>query len=149
MESQKEFLLAEYREAAGAYFEGVQLGYSVFKGYITANGLFVAALGALGEGKFLGLQNVSLLKIIPILALLVSLTMIMALPHYFKHLENCRSRCEALETVWGGALFTRLGRISNGGSALTSAGGMILTVGVIVAFWLGLIFHGHLSRLLV
>jgi hypothetical protein len=42
-----EFSLVEYKEAANAYFKGVDIGYTGLRSYITLNGLFAAIIAAL------------------------------------------------------------------------------------------------------
>ena len=137
VEPSREFAMAEYHEAANAYFKGVDIGYTSVKSYITINGLFAALIGALAEPKSGVLSSMSeMVKLVPWFALVASFALFVALPHYFRHLENCRKRCEEIETVYGGLLFTRLGRIAHRRSSFNSGLGLIIIIGSIVSFWL-------------
>jgi hypothetical protein len=137
----EDFLLIEYREAANAYFQGVNIGYTGIKSYVTINTLFVAALGLMAEpkGRHAGVIA-SLVYAIPILALVVSFAFAAVIPHYNKHLENCRDRCQKIEEKRGGELFTELGRIGKA-RAFKSRLGFNSTFGAcaiwmsIAAFW--------------
>lgn len=136
-----DFQLAEYRESANAYFKGVDIGYTTVRSYITINGLFAALIGALAEpkGQLLALSEIT--KIIPFFALVASLALIAALPHYYKHLENCRLRCEQIERLRGGKLFTELGVVEKG-SWFTSNAGLKTVIYSIVVFWVYFAIRG-------
>jgi len=136
-EPSKEFAFVEYREAANAYFTGVKIGYTTVKHYITVNGLFVALLGALIESKsgVLAAAN-EMVKWIPLFALAFSGSLLAAVRHYFNHLENCRKRCEDIEHIYGGKLFTRLGRIANRKATFNSDLGLFAIIGLIIALWI-------------
>ncbi len=101
-EQAAEFQLVEYRESANAYFKGVEIGFTGLKGYITINVLFATALGLLvnpNASSIFGATDVG--KLVPSFALLASIGFILTFPHYFNHLENCRMRCQKLESRKG------------------------------------------------
>lgn len=131
-----EYVLAEYREAANAYFKGVDIGYTGVRGYITINLLFATALGVLAEPKIptlLAAGDVG--RLIPIFALLTSTGFFSAFPHYFRHLKNCQHRCQELEALWGGLLFTRLNRIAGNQIKVGGAIGAIIITVPLILFW--------------
>ncbi len=129
-------ILAEYREAANAYFKGVDIGYTTIKGYVALNGLFVAVLGAFGDVKNSAFNFASdLLSLVPIFALVASAALLFMLPRYFSHLENCRSRCAELEELFGGRLFIRLGEISSGKSNASTLAALLAVALAVGLFW--------------
>ena len=130
-EPSKEFALAEYHEAANAYFKGVGIGYTTVGSYIAINGLFAALLstpGALAAGS-------PMVRLVPLFAIIVSIALLAALPYYFNHLENCRKRCEEIENSYGGKLFTNLGKIGNR-PAFNSRHGLLVIIASIVTLWI-------------
>ena len=135
------FAMTEYHEAANAYFKGVDIGYTAVKGYITLNALFAALIGGLADPKVESLKVASeMVRLVPGFAIVASLTLLMALPHYFSHLENCRRRCEEIESLYKGRLFTKLGGIARGeaGSTRFRANaniGLIFIVLSFLSFW--------------
>ena len=132
-----QYVLAEYHEAANAYFKGVDIGYTAVKSYITANGLFAALLGALSDPKGpLPSTLTELVRIVPWFALVISFALFVALPHYFRHLNNCSMRCAELEHQFEGKLFTRLNGISSSKTSFNSGLGLLLIIGTIASFWL-------------
>jgi hypothetical protein len=107
-----DFLLSEYREAANAYFKGVDIGWTGIRFYITINAFFATVIGIFaGRQEQPIIAAVDIIRLSPVVALGLSGAFILILPHYFEHLENCRRRCEEIETECGGQLFTRLGII--------------------------------------
>lgn len=140
----EKFILAEYHEAANAYFKGVDIGYATVKSYITLNGLFAALIGALADPKADAMKAAAeMIKLVPAFAIIASVTLLLALPHYFRHLENCRRRCEEIEASYGGQLFTRLGKIARkqdgrGVSArarITTIFGLLVIILSVTMFW--------------
>lgn len=129
------FILAEYHEAANAYFKGVDIGYTTVKGYVTVNGLFAAVIGALADKATVVPAGAEMIRLIPGFAIAASLALFVLLPHYFRHLENCRLRCEQIEKHWGGRLFTRLGEIAHGRRNINSMIGLISIIVIILSFW--------------
>lgn len=128
-EREAEFQLVEYREAANAYFKGVEIGYTGLKGYITINVLFATALGLLvnpNASSILGVTDVG--RLVPSFALLASLGFVLTFPHYFNHLENCRMRCQKLESDRGGLLFTGLGQVASQKYTVGAISGAILII---------------------
>lgn len=109
------FLPIEYKEAANAYFKGVDIGYTGLRSYITINVFFITLMGLLSDPRaqtFIAAGPIG--KVIPYFALGISVTFMVIVPHYFRHLENCRKRCAELEEKKHGQLFTRLGALSYG-----------------------------------
>jgi hypothetical protein len=107
------FLLAEYKEAAAAYFKGVDVGITSLKQFIATS----SALLALVHSKIVPTTFIFNLKngaefLITLVGIVICFIFIAILKRYFLHLENCRSRCEELEKIFGGQFFTRLGDIS-------------------------------------
>ena len=110
-----DFLPIEYKEAANAYFKGVDIGYTGLRSYITINVFFITLMGLLSDPRTQAfIAGGSIGKVIPYFALGISMTFIVIVPHYFRHLENCRKRCEVLEARKHGQLFKQLGEISYG-----------------------------------
>jgi hypothetical protein len=106
------FLLVEYREAANAYFKGVEIGWNGLRFYITLNVFFATIIGVFaGRQEHPIVAATDIIKLSPIVVLGLSAAFVLILPHYFTHLANCRRRCEDIETEHGGQLFTRLGKI--------------------------------------
>jgi hypothetical protein len=106
------FLLVEYREAANAYFKGVDIGWNGLKFYITLNGFFATIIGVFtGRQEHAIIAATDIINLSPIVVLGLSAAFVLILPHYFKHLENCRQRCEQIEIMHGGQLFTDLEKI--------------------------------------
>ena len=130
-----EFILVEYREAANAYFKGVEIGWTGFRSYLTINALFAALIGAVAEpkGQLTGVSEVA--KLVPFFALVASLAILAVTPYYFRNLNNCRRRCEEIEKLKGGKLFTDLGRIATDGYRIKSTQVLLMLVGSIVVFW--------------
>jgi hypothetical protein len=111
----EDFLPIEYREAVNAYFKGVDIGYTGLKSYITVNVFFLTLMGLLIDPKIqMFVAAGPIVKFVPYFALGISAAFLAILPHYFKHLENCRSRCAQIEKLKHGKLFNRLGHISHG-----------------------------------
>lgn len=111
----EDFVPVEYREAANAYFKGVDIGYTGLKSYIGINVFFLTLMGFLADPKaqaFVAAGPIG--KVVPYFALGISAAFVVVLPHYFNHLENCRKRCEQLEKMKHGKLFTKLGEIAYG-----------------------------------
>jgi hypothetical protein len=134
-ESAPDFLIVEYREAANAYFKGVDIGYTGFRSFITINGLFAALMGAL-DTKVSSIAAASeIIGLVPYIAITASVAFSAVLPHYFKHLENCRHRCEEIERIKGGLMFTRLGEIANKKHKFSAVPVLILIVAPIISFW--------------
>ena len=129
-----DFSQTEYRESANAYFKGVDIGWMGFKSYITINALFAALVGALSEHKGTPAAN-DLVKLIPFFALVATFAVAAVMPHYYKHLENCRLRCEQIEAIHGGKLFTNLGNIAHKGHNLRATGVVVMVLGSIALFW--------------
>jgi hypothetical protein len=131
-----QFCLAEYHEATNAYFKGVDIGYTSVKSYVTINGLFAALVGALADPKGpLPASLAEVVKFIPWFAVAISLSLMIALPHYFRHLNNCSDRAAELEATFDGALFSRLKKISDSRSSFNTGLGLLLMVGAIAGFW--------------
>jgi hypothetical protein len=129
-------ILAEYREAANAYFKGVDIGYTNIKGYVALNGLFVAVLGAFGDTKNSTLSFASdLISLVPIFALVASVALLLMLPRYFLHLANCQRRCAELEKLFGGHLFTRLGEIAAGKTTANTSLALLAVAMAVASFW--------------
>jgi hypothetical protein len=112
-----DFQLAEYREAANAYFKGVDIGYTGIKSYLAFNALFITAFGLIAadpKGRYARVVA-DLINVIPPLALVASVVFISVIPHYCDHLRNCLRRCEEIEKSNGAVqppgLFTQLGAI--------------------------------------
>jgi hypothetical protein len=109
-EQRSAFLVAEYREAANAYFEGTNIGWTGLRFYVTTNAFFATAFSVLTGFKEQPLgstgHNVRFSPIfalsVSISALLLSVAILLVLSHYFNHLENCRLRCQQIEAEWGG-----------------------------------------------
>lgn len=128
--------LAEYHEAAAAYHRGTEIGWTAVRGYITINVLFVALIGAVSEPKVGAIvSSTDMVKAVPFVALFISGLLMMILPYYYRHLENCRKRAEEIEKSFGGKLFTRLGGIDRSGF-FTTAVGLPLIIFAIIGFWL-------------
>jgi hypothetical protein len=131
-----DFLLAEYRESANAYFKGVDIGWTGFRAYLTFNVLFAGLLGVLAEPKGHLSATSEMIRLIPFFALVASVAVATVAPHYFRHLENCRRRCQEIEEIKGGALFTELGRIANRGIRIRSTAVLFMVMGSIIVFWM-------------
>jgi len=131
-----EFSLVEYREAANAYFKGVDIGYTGLRSYITLNGLFAAVIAALAgpRGQSFAVGN-ELVKLIPVFALLGTVAIAVVIPHYFRHLENCRRRCQEIEESNNGTLFKRLGEIAHGGYKFKAVVVTSIIIISISTFW--------------
>lgn len=140
--SEDRFSHVEYREAANAYFKGVEIGYSTLRNYVTINALFAAVIGALMDPKFSSdptqVSAVEIVSVMPWIAITASLLLALALPHYFKHLENCRLRCEQLESIQSprGELFTNLGAIASGSRSFNALHGLVGIILLMSALWL-------------
>jgi hypothetical protein len=134
-EKDSDFLLAEYRESANAYFKGVDIGWTGFRAYLTFNVLFAGLLGALAEPKGQLSAAGEMIKFIPFFALVASAAVATVTPHYFRHLENCRRRCQEIEKIKGGLLFTELGRIAHRGLRIRSTAVLFMVMGSIITFW--------------
>ena|ERR1700682_2816562 len=140
-EQGNDFRLAEYRESANAYFKGVDIGWTGLRSYITVNALFVALLSALAEPKGQLLATAEIVKLVPFFALIATVAIASVAPHYFRHLENCRKRCQEIEEQMGGKLFTRLGTIAGADVPgrrrykIRSTFVLILLIGSILLFW--------------
>jgi hypothetical protein len=130
-----QFILAEYREAANAYFKGVDIGYTTVKSYITINGLFVAIVVAEPKGAVPAALS-GIVRIVPWFALVTSLSLMVALPHYFRHLNNCSHRCAELEEKFDGRLFRRLSNIASTKNSFNTGIGISMIVGIIAALWI-------------
>lgn len=142
------YLLAEYHEAANAYFKGVDIGFTTVKSYITINGLFAALIGALSDPKGpLPAAMSEMVKVIPWFALVASFALLMGLPHYFKHLGNCSLRCAEIEAEFGGRLFTKLNGIATGGKKFNTGIGLIIIISSVVFFWLYFALKTHYPSL--
>lgn len=137
-----EFVQIEYVEAINAYHKGVNIGYTMLKGYLTANGLLLGVLSAIltvsSENKLTGTLEILALFfnfIIPAFALILSAIMFFSIPHYAKHLDNCQDRAAALENKFNGQLFNNLKSISDKGSfnTLIALRGIVLLFGL---FWI-------------
>lgn len=112
-ETNEDFGLIEYKEAANAYFRGVDIGFATLKSYFTFNTLLAAVVGyAFGSSASTKLAASPFVALAPVFGIVASLVFLASLGHYYRHLENCRMRCEEIEKARGGALFTRLGRIA-------------------------------------
>src|ERR1700730_6295342 len=113
--AKRDFINLEYREASTAHFHGVDIGYTVVKQYVAVNALLVALIGALGtvEIKNPVLPSpVDIARIVPWVAIALSVILILVLPQYWAHLKNRRDRCVQIEGLYGGKLFTNLAEIS-------------------------------------
>lgn len=133
-EQEIDFLLTEYREAANAYFKGVDIGWTGFRSYLTINALFAALIGALAEPRSQLAAAGEIVKLIPYFALVASFALAVVTPHYFRHLENCRRRCQEIEELRGGKLFMRLGTIGRG-SKIGATAVLVILLTSIVFFW--------------
>lgn len=136
-----EFAQTEYHEAANAYFKGVDIGYTTLRNYITINVLFAALIGSVSErlSTTIGSSG-DLIQIVPWLAIAASLALLFSLPYYFRHLENCRKRCEEIELEFGGKLFTRLGGIGRRARwGFNTVLGLMMIIAVVSSFWLYLL----------
>jgi hypothetical protein len=131
-----QLLAAEYREAANAYFKRIEIGFSTVKLYLTLNGIFIAFMGAASEAK-LGIPAVvaGTVKVIPWIGLALTIALVMALANYLRHLENCRVRCEEIESEFGGRLFTRMGAVTSRGYGINSTSGYQLFLFIILVVW--------------
>jgi hypothetical protein len=131
-----DFLLVEYKESANAYFKGVDIGYTGLKGYITINALFAAVMAALGESKLGPNVPTDVIKLIPDFALIVFVALLLILPHYFAHLRNCQRRCQEIEGMMGGSMFTSLGKIARRPVKVGAGLGAFIIIASIGLVWI-------------
>jgi hypothetical protein len=101
-----------------AYFQGVNIGWTGLRFFITINATFGAAFSVLAGLKDQPVVAGHIVKVnsnislgIAGAAIVLCAAVFFVQKHYFAHLENCRSRCQQLEAEWDGQLFTELGRI--------------------------------------
>ncbi len=142
VEQDTEFFLAEYRQSANAYRQGVNIGWIGLRFYITINAFLATAFGILTGFKEQQLVPAGyVVKLSPIFALvlcifalLLSFAILFVLRHYFDHLENCRKRCQQIETKWGGQLFTSMKRIEDR-SSFHATHVVSIIVGCVAAIW--------------
>jgi hypothetical protein len=113
-EAEDKFVMAEYKEAAAAYFKGVDIGYTTLKNFFAINVIFITVINLNpASGGITGIKIAKFINLVPAFGILICLVFMLAISHYFKHLENCRMRCEEIEQIHGGKLFSRMGAISN------------------------------------
>jgi hypothetical protein len=130
-----DFLLVEYKESANAYFKGVDIGYTGLKGYITINALFAALIVALREAKLGPSVPTDVIRLIPAFALVVFVALLLILPHYFAHLRNCQRRCQEIEELMGGSMFTKLGKIARRPLKVGAGLGALIIIASIGLVW--------------
>jgi hypothetical protein len=116
------FAQIEYSEACKAYFHGVEIGYTMVKHFATVNALLVVVIGYLAtmevKNAFLP-SPTDLARLVPWLGIFFSLGLGALVPHYWKHVSNCRDRCSEIEDKFGGRLFSRLKEIEVGNQRST------------------------------
>ncbi|CAN7647621.1 hypothetical protein LJR220_006075 [Bradyrhizobium sp. LjRoot220] len=141
-----QFAYIEYKEACAAYFHGVEIGYTVAKHYATVNALLVALLGALAA---LELKNPilpspsSIARCIPWIAIILSILFALAVPHYWKHLQNCALRCAEIEKEYGGKLFG--GIVETGDTSRFQSGiGLYAMISIVSLVWLAFALSRYL-----
>jgi hypothetical protein len=135
-----EFLHREYQEAAKAYARGVQTGLDLFRQYLLGTGvlgaLFGAAVGMLkdqfGVGRYVVL-------IVPTVGIIASVVFILILKQYKRQLNNSRQRCEEIEALFGGKLFSGIAKISNS-TRLDTVLAVQIVCGVFIALWTIILF---------
>jgi hypothetical protein len=130
-----DFLLVEYKESANAYFKGVDIGYTGLRGYITINALFAAVIAAMAESRLGALIPAEVTKLIPIFGLIVFFSLLAILPHYFTHLRNCQRRCQEIEEMAGGSMFTSLGDIGRNPFKVGAGLGAVIIIASIGLIW--------------
>ncbi len=144
-----EFNYVEYKEACAAYFHGVDIGYTVIRHYATVNALLVILIGALATSE---VKNPVLpapgdiVRIVPWIAIILSVALAMILPHYWNHLENCRNRCVEIEKLYGGRLFSKLAEIETT-TWFSTAGGLRSIILLVLLLWLLFAFRAQISDL--
>jgi hypothetical protein len=113
-EDEQKFAMAEYKEAAAAYFKGVDIGYTTLKNFFAINVIFMTVINLNpATTSVAGTKIAAFINLVPAFGILICFVFMLAIGHYFKHLENCRMRCEEIEKPHGGKLFSRMGNISN------------------------------------
>lgn len=145
----QEFAHVEYKEACSAYFHGVDIGYTVVRHYATVNALLVILIGTLATTELrtpVLPSAADIVRIVPWIAIVFSLALAAALPHYWSHLRNCRDRCVEIESAYGGQLFTRLATIETGGR-FGSGAGLNAIIFLVLALWLAFAFRDQISVL--
>jgi hypothetical protein len=140
------FAKIEYSEACKAYFHGVEIGYTMVKHFATVQALLIVVIGYLAtmevKNAFLP-SPTDLARFVPWLGIFFSLGLGALLPHYWKHVSNCRDRCSAIEVQFGGRLFSRLKEIE--GSKFGAAAGLAAFILLPAILWAAFAFRKQIS----
>ena len=134
----QDFAFVEHREASAAYFHGVGVGYTVVKNYITVNALLIVLIGALAtvEVKNPVLPSpIDVVRVVPWIAVTISLALALLLPQYWAHQKNCRDRCIEIESQYEGQLFTRLAKVESSGWFRADTFLMLMII-IVLLLWL-------------
>jgi hypothetical protein len=136
-EGDEKFAMAEYKEAAAAYFKGVDIGYTTLKNFFAINVIFITIINLNpASAGAAGAKIAAFINLVPAFGILICVVFMLAIGHYFRHLENCRLRCEEIEKSHGGQLFSRMGTISNTKKKMFSTGWAThLLAGIFIVVW--------------
>ena len=140
-EDSENFHFIEYREAANAYFKGVDIGFSTLRNYITMNALFATLIGISSDSRSPLIQEGSaFIKVVPIFAIFVSLLLAASFSYYSRHLNNCSRRCAEIEEGYNGKLFEQMTYITKTKKVFSA--GLALNL-IIILFILAWMFMGY------
>lgn len=143
------FAYVEYKEACSAYFHGVEIGFTVVKHYATLNTLLIVLLGALAtvdQKNPILPSPVEVARFVPWIAIVISGLLAFAVPHYWRHLDNCSRRCAQIEGEYGGKLFERIVETSESGR-FGSGGGLWVMIFCVSLLWLMFVFRAQIGQL--
>lgn len=140
-----DFLLVEYKEAANAYFQGTNIGWTGLRFYVTLNVFIATAIIFLAKEQQPA-DAISLLKfssafsfLFSVIGIMLAVAMYRILPHYSRHLNNCRQRAEKIEQELGGKLFTEMGGIETRGYNATNVVNLITACPTLI--WTGVAIY--------
>lgn len=134
-----DFLKTEYQEAAKAYSLGVQAGQDLMRQFLSGNVFLATLFGAVaGVTQNYGLKIRWPIVIIPVFAILASVTMISTVPHYRNLLNACRRRCCEIERMFGGSLYTGITAVSDGARFGAVFGLSVICV-TFTLFWIAML----------
>jgi hypothetical protein len=133
-----DFYLTEYKEAASAYFKGVDIGFLFLRFYFIINAALVAVLQL--DDKILAKTGLSAYMpyLVPLVGMLFSVCLAILVPFHRRQLDNCLRRCRDIEGIYGikGALFEKIeGTLKEPGRCLSATGGFYVVSALLFGLW--------------
>ena len=139
----QDFLMIEYQESAKSYSNGVDIGFSMTKYFLAANGVLITMQQAPLELVSSSETAQYLQNIAPLFGVLAGLILACFINLYFNHLGNCLTRCCQIEQNFGGRLFR--GNSEVGESKINTKLVLWFFAIVSLAFWTGQLVYVYKS----